>query len=142
MDTRPIITEQLLNAHASKVWKAITDKSQMKEWYFDLTEFKAEPGFTFQFSGGPSPEKQYLHVCKIKEVLPEKKLSYSWRYDGYEGDSLVTFELFPKGNQTLVKLTHAGVETFPKDNPDFAKENFVEGWNHIVHTALKDYLES
>jgi uncharacterized protein YndB with AHSA1/START domain len=142
MDTQPIIAEQLLHAPVSKVWKAITDKAEMKKWYFDLIEFKAIPGFIFHFSGGPSPEKQYVHVCVIKEVLPEKKLSYSWRYEGYEGDSVVTFELFPKGNQTLVKLIHTGVETFPKDNPDFAKKNFVEGWNHFINTSLKDYLIS
>jgi uncharacterized protein YndB with AHSA1/START domain len=142
MDTQPIIAEQLLNAPVSKVWKAIKDKSEMKKWYFDLAEFKAEVGFMFQFLSGPSPEKQYLHVCEVKEVIPEKKLSYSWRYDGYEGNSLVIFDLTSQVSKTLLKLTHKGVETFPTENPDFAKENFVEGWNHIIHTSLKAYLES
>ncbi len=74
--------------------------------YFDLAEFKAEVGFEFRFTGGPSPEKQCLHICKIMEVMYEKKLTHSWRYDGYEGNSFVTFELLAQGNQTLLKLTH------------------------------------
>lgn len=141
MSTEPIVIERLFNASASKVWKAITDKNEMKNWYFDLAEFKAETGFKFQFFGGPSPGKQYLHLCEITEVIPGKKLTYSWRYDGYPGNSFVTFELIEQGNKTLLTLTHAGIETFPKENPDFAIGNFAEGWNHIVHTSLKEYLE-
>lgn len=141
MENQAIVLEQQLNALPSIVWKAITDKDEMKGWYFDLAEFKAELGFKFQFTGGPSPEKQYLHLCEITEVIHGKKLTYSWRYDGYPGKSFVTFELFEQKNKTLLRLTHTGIETFPIENIDFAKHNFEEGWNDIVHTALKEYLE-
>ncbi|MBC7861539.1 MAG: SRPBCC domain-containing protein [Bacteroidia bacterium] len=137
---QPFIIERTYNAPAALVWKAITNKEDMKHWYFDLKEFRPEPGFEFQFEGGP-PEKSYLHLCKITEVVPEKKITYSWRYDGYEGISFVTFELFAEGNKTTVKLTHAGLETFPASNPDLAKENFATGWNHIIGISLKEYLE-
>ena len=142
MNNQPIVLERLFNAPASKFWKALTDKNEMKNWYFDLAEFKAEKGFTFRFTGGPDPLRQYLHVCEITEVIPGKKLTYSWRYDGYTGISYLTFELFEKEKgKTLLKLTHTGIETFPAENPDFAIGNFVEGWNHIVHTSLKNYME-
>ncbi len=68
-------------------------------------------------------------------------MTYSWRYEGYAGNSFVTFELFPEENGTLLKLTHTGLETFPKENPDLAAHNFVEGWNSIMHTSLRKYLE-
>jgi len=136
----PVIKEVLLSAPASKIWEAITSREQMKAWYFDLAEFKPEVGFEFQFEGGKDG-KSYLHLCKITEVIPLKKLSYSWRYDGYPGTSLVTFEIFAEGNKTRLKLTHEGLESFGTDNPDFAKENFVEGWNQIVGESLKKYVE-
>jgi uncharacterized protein YndB with AHSA1/START domain len=135
-----LIKEVLLNVPASKVWKAITDKNQMKEWYFDFKEFKPEVGFEFQFEGGPD-DRTYLHLCKIAEVVPEKKLSYGWRYDGYPGDSLVTFELFEDGIRTRLRLTHENLESFGTDNPDLAKENFVEGWNHIIGKSIKEFVE-
>ncbi len=141
MNNEPFVIERTYNAPAEKVWKAITDKNEMKHWYFDLAEFKAEVGFEFQFTGGPSPERQYLHLCKITEVIPGKKLIHSWRYDGYEGNSFVTFELFAEGSKTRLKLTHAGLETFPKENPDLAKHNFVEGWTDIIGRSLKEYVE-
>lgn len=136
----PFVIERTFNALIEKVWKAITDKIAMKQWYFDLAEFKPVVDFEFEFSGGP-PEKEYLHKCKVTEVIPGKKLTYSWRYEGYEGISYVTFELFPEGNKTRVKLTHAGLETFPASNPDLAKKNFAEGWTDIIGRSLKEFLE-
>jgi len=122
------------------VWKAITNKEEMKLWYFDLPEFKPEVGTEFRFMGGPAEDRQYQHICLVMEVIPDQKIAYSWRYDGYEGNTLVTFELFDEGSQTRLKLIHEGLETFPADNPDFARENFAEGWNWIIGTSLKEFL--
>ena len=141
MKQEPFVIERTLNAPIEKVWRAITDKDQMKQWYFDLADFKPEPGFEFQFVGGKD-DRSYLHLCKITEVIPEKRLQYSWRYDGYEGISFVTFELFAEGNKTRLVLTHEGLETFPETNKDFAKENFAEGWNTIIGTLLPKFVES
>ncbi|MEO7265112.1 MAG: SRPBCC domain-containing protein [Ferruginibacter sp.] len=141
MHTEPIIIERSLNASMEKVWKAISDKDAMKEWYFDIAEFEPEPGFEFQFHGKGKEGEDYLHLCKVIEAIQGKKLSYTWRYDGYEGNSLVTFELFAEGEYTKLRLTHHGLETFPAGSNAFARENFVEGWNFISGTALPGYLE-
>lgn len=140
MKNEPLVLERTFNAPVDKVWKAITDKDSMKQWYFDLEEFRPEVGFEFRFTGG-AEDKPYLHLCKVTEVIEGRKLTYSWRYDGYAGNSFVTFELFPEGDKTRLKLTHTGLETFPADNPDLRKENFVAGWNEIIGTHLKNYLE-
>ena len=140
MNTQPFTIERTYNAPISKVWSAITDKDQMKKWYFDLPQFKPKVGTEFQFTGGPDDGKKYLHLCKVVEVEEGKKIAYTWRYDGYAGDSKVTFELFEEGNLTRLKLTHEGLETFPADNPDLVKGNFVAGWTEIVGTSLKKFL--
>jgi uncharacterized protein YndB with AHSA1/START domain len=136
-----VIVERTYNAPISKVWKAITDRNEMKKWYFDLAEFKAEPGFRFQFTGGQEGGIQYLHLCQILEVVKEQKLSYTWRYDGYAGNSIVTFELFEEGNMTRLRLTHEGLNSFPSDNPDLDSKNFTEGWNSILGESLNNYFE-
>jgi len=142
MATTPIIVEKTFNASVEKVWKAITDKNEMKQWYFDIPEFKPEVGFEFQFYGEGKTGEKFLHLCKITDVIRNKKLRHSWRYDGYEGNSFVTFELFDEGGKTRVRLTHEGLETFPVTaNNDFGKENFTEGWNYIVNIALNDYVD-
>ena len=140
MDNNPVTIARTFNAPIATVWKAITDNDNMKQWYFPLPEFKPEVGFEFSFTGGP-PEKEYLHLCKVTDVVPGKKITYSWRYDGYEGNSFVSFELLAEGEKTRLKLTHEGLETFPESNPHFAATNFIAGWTHIFGSSLKAFLE-
>ncbi len=141
MSAIPIIKEILLNASPAKVWKAITNPEDMKVWYFDLPGFKTEVGYEFSFYGETADGTKYLHLCKITEVVPHERISYTWRYEGYEGESLVTFELVPDGDKTLVRLTHSKIETFPKDNKDLRKENFDGGWEAIIRESLKHFVE-
>jgi len=105
-----------------------------------LPEFKPETGFEFTFTGG-TKEQQYIHLCKVTEAIPMQKLTYSWRYDGYEGKSYVSFELFEEGDKTKLVLTHTGLETFPSLK-DFARESFEKGWNHIIGISLPKYIDS
>jgi uncharacterized protein YndB with AHSA1/START domain len=141
MKNEPIVKEVLVNAPAAKVWHAITDPVAMKQWYFDITGFKPEVGTEFHFEGSDK-DNCYLHLCKITEVIETEKLAYTWRYDGYPGDSLVTFELFTEGDQTRVRLTHEGLESFAGAGLAFAKENFVAGWNDLIGKLLKEYVEN
>ena len=135
-----LVIERTFNAPVSRVWKALTDVEQMRQWYFELKEFKPEVGFEFEFSV-EHKGMNYHHLCKITEVIPQKKLVHTWRYKGHEGDSLVTFELFADGDKTRLKLTHEGLETFPK-TPSFARKNFMEGWTEIIGSELKKFVES
>ena len=139
-DTTPVIVEYVLNAPIEKVWPALTTKEEMHNWYFEIEAFKPEPGFQFQFSGEGSKGEKYVHHCEIQEVIPMKKISYTWRYDNVPGNSLVSFELTPEGDQTKVTVTHTGIETFDTDSPDFSKESFTKGWTHIVGTSLREWV--
>jgi uncharacterized protein YndB with AHSA1/START domain len=140
MKKEPFVIERTLNAPAERVWKAITDPNDMKQWYFDVPAFKPEVGNEFTFTGG-SEDRIYVHLCRVTEIVPGTKITYSWRYEGFPGNSFVTFELFPEGNKTKIRLTHVGLETFPQDKPDFAKESFAGGWTHIIGKSLPEFLD-
>jgi len=134
-----VVVERTFDASVTRVWKALTDVDQMREWYFDLKEFKPKPGFEFEFVVEHEGNK-YHHLCRITEVVPEEKIVYTWRYKGEPGESLVTFELFAEGEKTRVKVTHTGIETFPK-TPAYARKNFEAGWTAIIGTELKQFVE-
>lgn len=142
METKPLIIERIYDSPIQKVWEAITEKDQMKEWYFELEEFKAEQGFKFQFTGGDE-NVQYLHECTIIVADPPNRLSYSWTYPEHNsGYSVVTWELFEEGEQkTRLRLSHEGLDSFPKDNQNFSVDSFTEGWNSILGDSLKSYVE-
>jgi len=134
-----VVVERTLNVPVEQVWKALTDVDQMREWYFDLKEFKPKPGFEFEFVVEHEGNK-YHHLCRITEAVPEEKIAYTWRYKGEPGESLVTFELSGEGEKTRVKVTHTGIETFPK-TPAYARKNFEAGWTAIIGSELKQFLE-
>ena len=137
--TEAVVIERTFNAAVARVWEALTDADEMRVWYFDLKEFKPEVGFEFEFTVEHEGTR-YHHLCKITEVIPQKKIAYTWRYAGEEGESLVTFELFADGDKTRLKLTHEGLETFPK-LPAYARTNFEKGWTEIIGSSLKQYVE-
>lgn len=139
MDNKPLIIEQEFNAPIALVWRAITEKELMKKWYFDISDFKPEVGSKFNFEGGEEG-KRYVHLCEVLEVIPNKKLMYSWKYEGNVGISFVTFELSSVGEKTKVKIIHEGLETFT--NPDFIRDNFVGGWKYLIQESLKEFLEN
>lgn len=138
-EAEAVVVERTLNAPVTRVWKALTDVDQMRQWYFDLKEFRPEIGFEFEFVVEHEGNK-YHHLCRITEVVPQKRIAYTWRFKGEPGDSLVTFELFGEENKTRLKLTHTGIESFPK-TPAYARNNFEHGWTAIIDTELKQFVE-
>ena len=141
MNKKIVVVEQTFEAPIQRVWEALTNKDQMKHWYFKVTDFKPEVGFEFQFST-EAEGKIYLHKCKIVEANPITKVAYTWSYEGYLGQSLVTFELFSEGkNKTHLKLTHSDLDTFPQEHPEFSKESFNEGWKSILGQSLRNFVE-
>ena len=139
-DSEPLVVERTFKAPVAKVWEAVTNVETIRRWFFDLKEFKAEAGFKFKFAV-EHKGFNYRHLCKVTEVIPQKRLAYTWRYEGFPGDSLVTIDLVANGDETRLKLTHEGLETFPK-NALFARKNFMRGWTMLIGTSLLEYLQN
>jgi uncharacterized protein YndB with AHSA1/START domain len=136
----PLVKEVVLDASVSRVWKALTDKDELKQWCFEMEAFQPEVGFEFRFYGEKDGYK-FLHLCKVLEVEVEKKMKWLWSYKDVSGDTYVTFELFPQGNKTKLRLSHEGLEKLPQDE-NYAKQNFAEGWNMILGRLLPKHLSA
>jgi uncharacterized protein YndB with AHSA1/START domain len=66
-----IVVERIYDAPVGRVWAALTDANEMRQWYFDLKEFKPEIGFEFDFVV-EHKGNSYHHLCKVTEVIPQK----------------------------------------------------------------------
>ena len=140
-DDDPIIVEQSFNATIESVWKAITEVDQMRQWFFEnIPSFKPEVDFETQFNV-QSQDRNFLHMWKVTEVVPQKLIRYNWKYEGYPGDSYVVYELFEENNLTKLRLTAQVLEDFPEDIPEFKRESCIEGWTYFIKERLKKYLE-
>ncbi|WP_126651459.1 SRPBCC family protein [Chryseobacterium aureum] len=139
--TTPITIQYTINASAEKVWKALTDKNEMKSWYFDIQDFVLEQGAEFNFYE-PGGANKYHHQGRILEIVPVQKLKHTWSYPDFSAlKTMVTWELLPEEGSTLVKLTHEDIENFKDLGESFSRQNFTEGWNTIIGQSLKEYLE-
>ena len=137
----PIVAEQRLLASAASVWAAITQPNEMRRWYFEVIEsFEARVGFETMFVVKVE-DRVFPHRWNVIEVIPEEKIAYNWKYDGYAGDSNVTFDLIQDGDQTLLRLTHQVLEDFQDDIPEFSRESCLGGWNYFIGERLREYFK-
>ncbi len=137
----PIVVEQTFDTSIENVWTAITVLDKMKQWFFDnITSFEPVVGFETRFVI-QIEDRIFPHLWKLTEVVPKKKITYDWRYEGYPGSEIVVFELIEEYNRTKLRLTSTVVEKFPDNIPEFKRESGVEGWSYFIKKSLKEYLE-
>ena len=131
-----------VNAPVHKVWNALTNKEQMKNWYFDVPDFEPKIGNNFSFYGGDENE-EYHHFCEIVDLIPNEKLKHSWTYPEISKEkTLVKWELKPENEGTIVTLTHKGLEAFEHLGENFKIHSFRKGLEDIVGKSLKEFVEN
>ncbi len=137
------VIQRTYTAPIEKVWKAITDVKDLRTWSFDmLDDFKPVVGFETRFDVKKG-DNIYPHIWKVVEAVPGRKISFEWRYGGFPGNSVVTFELYPAGEKTRLVLIHRGLKTFlPDRHPELSKGNFAEGWTALIGKNLRDFFEA
>lgn len=127
----------------SLLWEAITQREHLKHWYFDFAnDWKLHVGASFEWLAGPPDGELWKHRGEMLEIVENKRLSHSWEYPGYEGTSVVTWELTAvDANHTRLDFTHHFKVPFDPTVPELGKENFVAGWNEILNIGLVEYVE-
>ena len=109
------------------------------------SNFKPVVGHEFQFTAGCNEGLNFNGIikCRVLEVSPFNKLSYSWECSSIENkvniDSVVNWTLTSKDNGTMLLLEHNGFKVL--DNlPLF---NAMEkGWVQHIGTMANNLNES
>jgi uncharacterized protein YndB with AHSA1/START domain len=95
------------------VWEYLTKADLMELWLMK-NDFQPIIGHDFQFTINPIPRLDFdgIIYCRVLEIVPFKKLSYSWKSGPGEGkitiDSVVVWTLEPKEKGTELLLEHSG----------------------------------
>ena len=138
-----VIIKQKVNAPIDKVWNAITDKEQLKEWYHPIPDFSTKIHSEFSFYSNTGTEENHHHHCEVLEVIPNEKLKFSLAYPEITKEkTLLKWELLKDGNDTWVTLTHKGLENLEHLGNEFSHEKFEKRWDKIVNEQLKNYVEN
>jgi uncharacterized protein YndB with AHSA1/START domain len=95
-----------------KVWRALTDPKLLAEWLLPVFDLKLEPGAAFMFRTQAYPGWDGTVSCKMLEIEPQKKLSYTWTVPFL--DTVVTFTLAPTASGTRLSIVQSGFKTEQK----------------------------
>ena len=95
------------------VWDYLTKPELLQQWLMK-NDFAPILGRDFTFNTNPIPAMDFdgIAYCKVVEIVPFKKLSYTWKGGPGEGkitlDSLVVWTLTATENGTELLLEHTG----------------------------------
>ena len=125
---------QLLKAPIAKVWEAVATAEGIAVWFMP-NNFRPVLGYEFHLEAGPFGNSP----CKVTELDPPNKLSFSWGKDWS-----LTFELAERDGQTEFTLIHSGwsaegVTEFGQPHAD-VRGNMNQGWIGIMQ-KLVGYVE-
>lgn len=97
----------------SKIWEYLTQSELIALWIMP-NNFQLVMGHEFEFRTNPIPilELNGIFHCKVLEIVPLKKLTYSWKGGPGNGnimlDTLVEWTLEKHDNGTILNLKHSG----------------------------------
>jgi uncharacterized protein YndB with AHSA1/START domain len=116
------------------VWEYLTNPELVAQWLMP-GNFQPILGHEFQLTTKPKAELDFdgIFHCKILEVTPFTKLSYSWKFgpgDGTLNDSVVDWTLSEKDNGTELQIIHRGIGN-TATSPLFALLD--AGWLEKLH---------
>lgn len=137
-----IVIEKNYAVPIATVWNAITNKDEMKQWYFNFgDDFKLEVAATFEWTATSPDCVDWLHKGTMLEIVPLQKLAHSWFYPGYSGSSVVSWELSEiDAANTKLALTHKFIEPFDEKTEALHRKSFVEGWTYIINNSLAEHI--
>src|SRR5215831_4697525 len=97
----------------SVVWEYLTKPELIAQWLME-TDFQPVVGYEFRFFSKPASQIGFdgIVYCTVLEVVPHKRLSYSWKFGPGDGkitlDSRVQWTLTEKDQGTSLFLEHSG----------------------------------
>jgi len=119
LDRETVRIERLLPGSMERVWAFLTEPEKRRRWLADgamALEAGGRVDLVFNNDGlsraGDAPPAKYADMGAdtpltgtILDCDPPKRLRYSWG-ENYGEPSEVTFELAPRGERTLLVVTH------------------------------------
>ena len=109
------IKHTIFYSHAPElVWEYLTKVELIEQWLMK-SDFLPVIGHEFMFQTRPLPQFDFDGniYCKVLEVVPQRKLVYSWKGGPAPGkitmDSTVKWILTPRNNGTELQLEHSGL---------------------------------
>ena len=125
------------NQTAEEIWEYLTKAELIEKWLMP-NDFEPKVGHEFKFTTNPIPSLGLdgNFYCKVLEIVPLKKLVYSWKggtsKNNLSLETIVEWTLEPKENGIELRLIHSG---FKNENQAILTAMF-DGWDKNIQKMV------
>jgi len=135
-----VIEEITIKAPASRIFEALTNPEQRREWWsiegrFQATQFESDLRVGGKWSmSGIGFGKSFIIRGEYRTIEPPHVLAFTWLPDWQPNpaETLVRFDLTEKDGLTTVRLTHSGL------TPEGLQAH--QGWPQLL-AQLRGHVE-
>ena len=123
-----VVVERSISATAEQAYEAWADAGKLSRWFGTRAKQDLRVGGRYSNSDGETGE--------FLEVVPHRRLRFTWEQPQYPPGSQVAVEFLPEAEDVLtVRLVHSGL----RRQDDVAR--VAEGWEWALD-SLKSFLEA
>jgi uncharacterized protein YndB with AHSA1/START domain len=121
------------------VWDYLTKSELLSQWLME-NDIQPVVGHQFNFRAKPAPAIEFdgIVYCEILEIIPFKRLSYSWNCspinNGFKINTVVNWTLTSKNKGTELSLLQTG---FKEKENDLFYTAMNNGWPERVGKLLQ-----
>ena len=113
MEFGTIERELFIEASPEVVYEVVSSPDHVKQWWPDDARYEPVPGSAGEITFGDGDAGRKVVAFTVVEARPPRTFSFRWTHPADQpaavGNSLlVTFELSPSGDGTLLKFTETG----------------------------------
>lgn len=124
-----LILKRHLDASPSSVYRAWSDPSELRNWWGPddddrniLVDADVRVGGIYHIVTKAANGDRYNFTGEYREVVPDKKLSFTWNTGVDEENSIVTAEVEDNGEGTTLTVTHEGLAN------EHERNDCSQGW--------------
>ncbi|WP_199515984.1 SRPBCC family protein [Nucisporomicrobium flavum] len=139
MEFRSIEREIYVEAAPEIVFEVVSSPDHLKQWWPDDARYDAVPGSTGEIVFGDCNAGGKVVAFTVVDVRPPTLFSFRWTQPAGEvaasGNSLlVTFDLTPSGDGTVLKMTETGFREMGWEAAVLEEtyRDHVSGWGHFL----------
>jgi uncharacterized protein YndB with AHSA1/START domain len=122
-----VVREVVVAASPETIWPFLVDPAKAVRWMGVTARFDARPGGAYRVEVLPGDAV----LGEFVELDPPRRLVQTWGWESPSGSvppgsTMVTFDLVPHADGTLVRVTHAGL------SQGAATQRHGRGWDHYL----------
>jgi uncharacterized protein YndB with AHSA1/START domain len=140
MEYGSIEREIQVEATPEVVYEVISRPEHLRQWWPDEAELEPVPGATgvITFGDSSTPDSHVVSLTVV-EADPPRRFSFRWTHGAGEpatatNSLLVTFDLVPAGDGTLLRLVETGFRERGWEAAVLEEcyRDHVTGWDHFL----------